>query len=154
MGDFYKQILKYIKLRDRSSSEIIVFLKEKGVSETLINRYIQNLQEDHLIDDHRFTKNRIHYRLNSKYWGIHRIKTELLLVGIAKEIINEELDRIDEEQWLQSCIHSIEKRKFDRQSPGAIANLKKKLLAVGHEEAIIHKAFKQLDISSEFLLEY
>ncbi|MEM7182921.1 MAG: regulatory protein RecX [Spirochaetota bacterium] len=153
MGDLYKEILKYIKIRARSSGEVKLFLKERGVLPNNIDQYIIKLEEDALLNDSKFCENRIYYRLQGKHWGKLRIQTELLLLGVEKSLIQSELDKIPLDLWQESCTKLIRKKKFDKKIPTDILKLKKKLLAGGHEESIIQKAFADLEIPSPQYIE-
>ncbi len=141
--------MKLIKIRDRSSREIEYFLLREGVDKTLISKFILSLKEDGLIDDERFAKNRISSRLRLKSWGKFRINGELLSLGIPRDVIEQELGKIPEEDWLSEALKIIQKqlKKSSGSQEKDTILIKKKLLLKGYGEDIIQKVLKQLDMS-------
>ena len=95
--DFGKELVKarnsafrLLKIRNRSEREIRDRLKQKKISEDIIEQTIGYLKNIQLIDDRKFTKDWIAARL-TKPFGLRRIIFELKGKGIDNEIIKEEL---------------------------------------------------------------
>ncbi|MCB1189169.1 MAG: regulatory protein RecX [Leptospiraceae bacterium] len=149
LSNAYNKIIKLIKIRDRSSQEIEYFLLREGVDKTLISKFILSLKEDGLIDDEKFAKNRILSRIRLKGWGKFRINGELLSLGISKEIIQQELEKIPEEDWLSEATKIIQKQL--KKSSGSLEkdsiNIRKKLFLKGYGEDMIQKVIKKLELS-------
>lgn len=144
LSNAYNKVIKLIKLRDRSSQEIEHFLLKEGVDESLISKFIKNLEEDGLLNDLKFAQNRIASRVNLKSWGKLRIKGELLSLGISKEIIDEELAKVEEEEWIKQATKLLKKylQSTTYQKRKDINSVRKKLLLMGYEEDIIQKVLK------------
>lgn len=94
----YQKALNYIKYRERSTEEILRYLRKKKVSEEVAERIIGRLQESELIDDVRFAQmwieNRNEYRPRSR----RAMRLELRKHGIDDEIIEQSLRTIDEHE--------------------------------------------------------
>lgn len=87
-----------LKFRLRSEQELYQRLKKKKFSEEIIKETLTFLKERGFIDDRLFAKTWIESRLKRPL-GLRRLKQELNLKGINKEIIE---DRISEvKSWYQ-----------------------------------------------------
>lgn len=82
-----------LKFRLRSEKEICQRLKQKNFNEAVIKGALDFLKEYRFIDDALFAKTWIESRLK-KPLGIRKIKEELKIKGIDKEIIEDALGQI------------------------------------------------------------
>lgn len=79
-----------LKFMPRSEKELFQRLRAKKYSADVVKRVVDFLKEKKFIDDSGFARAWIEYRLK-KPFGPRRIKQELLLKGINKEIITRNL---------------------------------------------------------------
>ena len=92
----YNICLKFLGPRARSVKEIIDYLKKKKFTSATIDKTIQRLLEEHLLDDkifaEMFVENREKFRPRSKF----ALSFELRQKGIDENIIEEAIKDIDE----------------------------------------------------------
>lgn len=79
--------INYISYRPRSSKEVIDHLKKKSFSAELAKTVTQQLQKKNLIDDIAFAQMFVRDRLKRKPIGSARLRQQLLMKGIAPNII-------------------------------------------------------------------
>lgn len=84
---FYDRALRFLSYRPRSEKEITNFLKRKKVEPSIINKILQKLKEQDLVNDEEFAKWWIEQRQGSRPRGIRVIKMELKQKGISDELI-------------------------------------------------------------------
>ncbi len=94
--------LKLITIKDRTKKEIYEKLRQKGYDESTISQEITFLEEYGYINDLNYTQKFINDCVNIKKWGSKRIYSELIRKGIDREIIENLLNRDDEEEILMS----------------------------------------------------
>ncbi|MBU1121817.1 MAG: RecX family transcriptional regulator [Candidatus Omnitrophota bacterium] len=90
----YKKALNYsfllLKYRSRSKGEIIGRLKKRGVSDTLIDKVVEYLQEYNYINDKDFSCAFLEVSLN-KGWGPKKIEFALKNLKVSQDLIEETL---------------------------------------------------------------
>lgn len=106
----YNACLKYITVRIRSTKEIIDYLKRKKTSEIDIDKIVEKLQKENLLNDDYFTKCFINDKLKFTSWGKYRIKNELKKHSIDSIIIDKYLNNITYEQLYEKLNKLIEKQ--------------------------------------------
>lgn len=94
--------------RDHSCAQIAQKLTKKGFDPQEINAVIDEFREAGIINEQRFVESYIHYRQSQGY-GPLRIHQELLLRGVAKEIIEDQLN-IADNTWLVQIRRVWQKR--------------------------------------------
>ncbi|MFH1413491.1 MAG: regulatory protein RecX [Candidatus Omnitrophota bacterium] len=118
-GDPFQKAKDYafllLKFRLRSERELIQRLKIKKFDETVIRSVVEFLKDKRFIDDALFAKNWVKSRIE-KPLGLSRIRRELLIKGIAKEIIDQELENIKKRYSEEEIILSIAKERLRRLS--------------------------------------
>jgi len=82
-----------LKFRLRSADELAKRLKHKKFPEETTKRVISFLKEKRFIDDTLFAKAWLDSRLK-KSLGLRRIRQELKLKGVDKEIVEEQINNI------------------------------------------------------------
>ncbi len=92
----YNNCLRFLSPRARSVKEIIDYLKKKKVTSATIDKTIQRLLKEHLLDDKifadMFVENRERFRPRSKF----ALSFELKQKGIEQDIIDDAVKDIDE----------------------------------------------------------
>jgi regulatory protein len=95
-----------LKFRLRGEQELCARLKKKKFPEEVIDRLIAFLKEKRFIDDEVFAKSWIEYRLKHTF-GVRRIRQELLLKGISKEIIDSNITAAQENYSESSVVDEL-----------------------------------------------
>src|SRR5471030_1666917 len=110
--------LRSIERAHKTEKEVRDKLKLKGYEDNAINKSIEFLKEYNFINDDNYTKMFIRDKLNSV--GSKKIKYTLIQKGIAKEIIEDELSKLNKESEKNTAINlakkklkSIEKKESD-----------------------------------------
>ena len=99
----YQRALNYLSYRDRSEQEIHQNLIKKEIPEEIIQEVLEKLRQSTLVNDRAFARNWIENRSQFKPRGKKALSVELRLKGVAREIIEEELEGLDEDQLALAC---------------------------------------------------
>jgi len=91
----YSKCIKYISTRIRSEKEIRDYLEKKEYDIELINKTIDKLKKNKLINNEVFVEAFINDKLLLTNYGPLKIKNELTKHKIEASIINKYLDKID-----------------------------------------------------------
>ena len=93
--EIYYKVVNYITKRLRSEKEINIYIDKNNITKTDKEKLIKKLKEMNLINDINFTKAYINDKINLSNIGIDKIKSELLNHNISSDIIDNELNKID-----------------------------------------------------------
>ena len=118
-----------LKFRIRSKQELTLRLKKKGFKFIEINNVVDFLTDLGYIDDFKFAKTWISSRLNSKPCGKKLLVYELRQKGVAPQIINDLVSKIDTEQEYQRAEKAALQRLKKLQLTDSQVKLKIKLFA-------------------------
>lgn len=117
--EIYQKTLNFLSFRPRSEKEIKDYLskkltKKKITDEQLIQsikeKIISHLKDQKLVDDDAFTNWWLEQRLTFKPKGKIALRVELLKKGIDKEIIEQALLTIDNQQLVSLAKKLVEKK--------------------------------------------
>ena len=86
-----KKALQYISTRMKSESETVNYLKKKKFNIEIIDQVVNRLKELNYINDNEFAGKFVDYKMRTKTIGLNLIKSELILKGIKRDIIEEVL---------------------------------------------------------------
>lgn len=102
-----------LKFRLRSEREIYQRLKKKKFAEEIIRETIAFLKAQEFIDDKLFAKSWIESRLK-KPLGLTKIRQELELKGVLKEIIDSQINEFKPNYTESDIVTKLAKQRFDR----------------------------------------
>lgn len=102
-----------LKFRLRSEKEIYQRLRKKRFDEQIIRETLSFLKGKGFLDDNLFAKSWIESRLKRPF-GLRKIKNELNLKGIDKEIISEQISQIKDKYREEDIVLEIIKNKLAR----------------------------------------
>jgi len=91
--------IKLLSYRWRSEKEIIDKMKEKGYEIDMIDSTIDYLYRQNLLNDKRFAETLARDKINLNKWGSYRIKQDLYMKGISKDIIDEVLEEYCDDEY-------------------------------------------------------
>lgn len=91
--------LNLLSYRQRSEKEIYNSLKRKGFEESYIENAMDYCRENGYLNDKTFAESFIKDKINLNKLGPQRIKYELMLKGISKDIIEESLIVDSDDQY-------------------------------------------------------
>jgi len=102
-----------LKFRLRSEKELNLRLKKKKFSEEIIEETLSFLKGKGFIDDNLFAKAWIESRIK-KPLGLRRLRQELSLKGIAKEIIDSRIAQIKKVYCEEPLVERIAKDRLTK----------------------------------------
>lgn len=111
--ELMEMAVKYISIRLRSIKEIKDYLLKKGGSNNEVEDAVQRLIELGYLDDDRFTKAFIKDKLKFTTIGDHKIKMQLNNLGVSSSVIEDNMDKIDNniiEEKIKKIIEKDKKR--------------------------------------------
>ncbi len=113
----FERAAKYLGVRPRTEKEIADYLSQKGYSETAVASAVEKLLVYGYVNDAEYC--RMYVEAYKSKSGARKLEAELRQKGVPREIIEEELEKLDDqtadatrvaEKWLSS--HSTDKRKL------------------------------------------
>lgn len=102
-----------LKFRPRSEKELYARLKKKKITEEIIRETLAFLKDKGFIDDQLFAKTWIESRLKRPL-GLRRIKEELKLKGIDKEIIESQIHELKKTYTEPDIVIKIAKARLSK----------------------------------------
>lgn len=103
------RIFKFCAYQDRSIYETRLKIRSLKMDKKDENLLIEKLIDEKYLDDFRFTEHYVQGKLNSKGWGIAKIKQGLIQKGVSNSLIQEVLSNIDPDQYLHNMENEMEK---------------------------------------------
>lgn len=119
MKDALKIALHYLKFRPRSVFEIGQKLRSKKVATAEVQKVIEVLKKNQLLNDKNFAKMWVENRNLLKPEGSYLLKWALKKLGIAENIIEDTLKEQDEEALAKRAIESksrLQKADFQKKA--------------------------------------
>lgn len=101
-----------LKYRQRSSEEMRGRLKNKGFSAVVIRNTVNFLEAKRFLDDREFTRAWIDSRFK-KSLGLRRIRQELRLKGVDKEVIEKQAKRACQGYAESEIVREIAEKRLE-----------------------------------------
>lgn len=143
------RVLRFLTYRGRSKKEVADYMERKGFSQSVSEQVLSEMQGYGYIDDCKFASEFINYRkMNGQ--GIRKIRYELQLKGIKRDIIDELVaEKFDPEEDFSRIKEILDKReppgeKVDQRWVNRQAAY---LQRRGFQDNLIFKALKDYDLS-------
>ena len=102
-----------LKFRLRSEKELASRLRQKKFSEAVIQDTLSFLRDKQFIDDQAFAKGWVAFRLKRPF-GFRRIRSELILKGLDKEVIEDALVKAKEDYSESEVASQLARQRFFR----------------------------------------
>jgi len=96
-----EKIQSYCLYQDRCIKEVKYKLYSFKVSSQLVENIVEYLIDNDYLNEERYTKMFIQGKLRIKKWGRIKLKYELRTKGIDIKIINEHINQINEEDYIE-----------------------------------------------------
>lgn len=152
LKEAFHQALDHLSYRQRTRQEMIIHLEKKGYGEDIVQEALAKLDHYQFIDDEKYAQDYIDYKGKSQLKGSNRIRQELTLKGVEKEIIEDGLKNYHHEEELENCC-LIAKQFFMSKKSLPYNQIKgkltTKLAGKGYSFDLIHEAIKFLDSDQE-----
>lgn len=111
LSQILPKIRKYCAYQDRSVQEVKTKLRTLGTLASDYEKIINTLSEENFLDDERFAQNFVRSKLQTKGWGVQKIKFALYQKGISNNIIQSVLPEINADEYEKQLLNNIEKWK-------------------------------------------
>ncbi|KAA6329602.1 Regulatory protein RecX [termite gut metagenome] len=92
-------------------AEVREKLLRQELDENAIERILNRLEKEKFMDNERYTRSFINDKIRFDKWGKLKIKQALYFKQIPQEVVNRELEKIDEEEYLSLLRDILEKKK-------------------------------------------
>lgn len=102
-----------LKFRQRSEKELEQRLKRKKFSEEIIRKTVEFLREKEFLNDNLFAKSWIESRIKRPF-GLRRIKEELKVKGIDKQIIEEKISEVKENYSEEAVVEQLARMRLGK----------------------------------------
>lgn len=139
----YYKGLKYITRKLRTEKEVFVYLS-KEYKKSVVNQSIERLRKDGYLNEEIYLKAYVMDQVHLSSSGPNKIKKDLIKLGIAEDKIQEELNKIDDEIWLEKLEKLVGKAIVSNKRYGE-NKLKEKLIYdlgnKGYYKWMIEEAF-------------
>ena len=106
-GEALNKAAAYCTLCERCVSEVTAKLTAWGVPHCEQEKIITRLIEEKFINEARYCRAFVNDKVRFNRWGRIKIRAALSEKGLPRELINEAMDNIDEEQYTTSLAEVI-----------------------------------------------
>lgn len=140
-----ERLLYALDRRLHSEKELREKLK-KDYPQNVIDSAIERLKELGLIDDRAFAERFSEYRFEVQKKGEYAIRQELILKGVSRDIIDEVLSALfeDEDLQFQGAMRVLEKYKNQLDTPSGKRRALSALSRKGYSYSVSKKAIERL----------
>ena len=138
---------RFCALRERSPQEVLEKLLGWGLLEDDALVVVGKLQEDGYINEQRFANAFCHDKFEFNSWGKQKIRASIYPHRLPKQMIEEALNRIDEQHY-ESRLRSLAEKKWNALQKEALNKRKQKtasyLASKGFEPELIWRVINSL----------
>lgn len=138
--------VKYLAIRMRSQKELEQYLVHRKKFPPLIsNRVVQYCFERNYLDDRLFCETFIRDQLNLSSNGLQKIRRDLLVKGVGRELIDETVRRLitDEEQLKTAQVLAKKKIASLKNDPKRRDKLYRYLIQKGFQPGVVIKVLQK-----------
>ena len=147
--DVYNKVVKYIIIKLRSEKEIRAYIKKYTEDKNMIDKIIEQLIKEGLINDDRYIKAFIEDKVNLTNWGPNKIERELLNMNMDGSIVKQVLSSYDNKIF-EDKIQKIISKKEKASKKDSLSLLKQKiereLLSLGYSKEFIKENIENISI--------
>lgn len=152
--DAFYSALNYIEIKMRNKKEIISYLKKKEFNDEIINETINKLENLKLLNTKSYIQAFINDKINLSNDGPYKIKKALLDSDFNEEEIDDYLNTIDENIWLEKLKKIANKKKSIMKSKSYymfISKMKNDLYNLGYDKYMIDDILSNVEYDSNAL---
>ena len=139
--------MMYLGYRDRSVKEMRLKLIQKGFPEEIIEMVLEILTKANLLNDERFATNFSRSKIEGKSWGPEKIRSELYIKGIEKELLEHVIRKMYEEYSQFDLIRKLLTKRLRYQDELEQKDMKR------HIDYLKRRGFRW-DVIREVIAEY
>lgn len=143
------KIYKYCAYQDRCRKEIVEKLFDLGLLEAEeLEKILLHLSNERFWDEERFARNFVRGKFRIKGWGRLKIRNELRLKEVPKELIKLAIDEeIEQEEYLLSLRKFVNKKMKEIKDPNLWserAKVQRFLAQKGYEDGLVLREMEEL----------
>lgn len=141
------KIERYCAYQDRCSQEVVTKLRSWQIEEQEQRQVLQILKNDGFLDDERYVQSFIRGKINTKQWGVQKIRLGLLQKGISKDLIDKYIEDINPQQYTDN-IQTVLRKWTQSHGPITQENITKlyrHLMAKGYT----YEEIKRVELKTE-----
>lgn len=149
--DAYNLVLNYIEIKQRCRKEINDYLNKREFDDKTINFVFEKLDSLNLLNDKKYIESYINDKVNLTTDGPFKIKRSLLELNMDEEYIDEYLNTIDDDVWLNKLDKLIDKKKnlMNNKSYYMFINkIKNDLYNLGYDKDMIDNKLSNISYES------
>ncbi len=154
----YNYAVSVLSRNAKSEKQLRDKMREKGYDDQFIDSAIEKLKQQKYLDDEKYSEMLISSKLNACKYGKRRIKEVLYEKGIERNIIEEKLKLVSEEDEIErACCIGAKKLRTLKENDTRKKNIKLSnfLINKGFEYSVVRKAVSRLiDVNCEEFDEY
>lgn len=140
----------YLSYEPRTVYEILQYLQKHGITNEAANSAVSELTELGYLDDKKYAALFIKNNLRVGKDGAKALARKLKLKGITEEIVQSELEKVTEDDWLvvaKKVIKSLQHQVGKISEQELKRKAKRKLLSHGFTSALANSAVEQLNLA-------
>ncbi len=144
-----KDLLRFCSYRERTSGEVLQYLKKYRLSPVDEGTLMCELIENDVVNDFRFAKMYVSGKFRVNGWGKDKIAYRLKAMGLSDTLVKLALEEIDDEDYTSLAKKFIEKKRLDLGNVKSDAEIHKKIFnylkSKGFESDLISHLLKMSD---------
>lgn len=152
-GEALNKAAAYCTLCERCISEVSAKLAAWGVPHGELHEIIERLQQEGFIDEARYCRAFVNDKVRFNRWGRIKIRAALSEKRLPRELVNEAIDNINEEEYMSALAEVIAaKRRELKGKDDYVAQQKIMRYAAGrgYEPSLIMKAINYCGDEMDF----
>ncbi|MTI31718.1 regulatory protein RecX [Xanthovirga aplysinae] len=134
--------------RERSRKEVKHKLQEIGVSASLMEIIIDELEQENFLNEERYARSFAGGKFRINKWGKQKIRLALNQQGIGEHFINQGLKEIDTEEYMNLLFNLAEKKSITEKETNPLKRkqkLMRYLMGKGFEADLVQYVLNQLE---------
>lgn len=154
--EIYNKVVKYIVTKLRSEREIREYLKKYSDSNELVDKIIEQLKKENLLNEERYVKAFIEDKVNLTNYGPLKIEKELIDLDIDEELIKRYLSKYDNEIFISKIDKIIAKRvRINKKDSTYLLRQKteKELYDLGYPRELFKEKIEHININESSIVE-
>ncbi len=148
-NNILEKLKKFCSYQDRAVFDIAIKAEKYGLSNTDTMKAVKILKNEGFIDEYRYAVNFATSKLKYNKWGKIKIRQHLLSKKIDRIIVEQAIQNIDTQLYINALKEIIEKKSLSLKKTGKEAHFFAKLvsyvLSKGFEHELIFEILKKND---------
>ncbi len=147
----YDKAINYVSIKLRNELELKKYL-EKSFDEKLIFDVINKLKKNGYLNDNVYINAYIHDKILLSTDGPIKIKEYLLNNGFEEKLIDQTLNKIEENIWIEKIKKTINKKNNTGSSYNFVLKMQNELYYKGYPKELVNEVLKYVDLNDDLNL--